>query len=100
MVLSDEALEARWREELVQVCERINSVRALLADKLTTACGSDFGFIREENGMFSFLGLSGEQVERLREEFSVYMVGSSRVNVAGVNSANVDYLAESVARVM
>lgn len=100
MILSDEALESLWREELLGVCERINSVRSLLAEKLTAACGQDFGFIREEHGMFSFLGLSEAQVDRLREEFSVYMVSSSRVNVAGVNNANVDYLADSVAKVL
>jgi aspartate aminotransferase len=50
--------------------------------------------------MFSFLGLSETQVQRLQEEFSVYMVGSSRINVAGVNHSNIDYLAESVARVL
>ena len=50
--------------------------------------------------MFSFLGLSEAQVTRLREEFSVYMVGSSRINVAGVNHANIDYLAASVAKVL
>lgn len=100
MVLTDPALNSSWREELGQMCERINSVRGLLADKLSAACGQDFGFIHREKGMFSFLGLDAAQVERLREEFSVYMIGSSRVNVAGVNGANVDYLAESVAAVL
>ena len=99
-VLTDEALGALWREELAAMCARINGLRALLDDKLSAASGQDFSFIRRENGMFSFLGLSPEQVDRLREEFSVYMVGSSRINVAGVNDANVDYLAESVAKVL
>ena len=99
-VLTDETLGALWREELAAMCARINGLRALLDDKLSAASGQDFSFIRHENGMFSFLGLSPEQVDRLREEFSVYMVGSSRINVAGVNDANVDYLAESVAKVL
>ncbi len=99
-VLTDETLGALWREELAAMCARINGLRALLDDKLSAASGQDFSFIRRENGMFSFLGLSPEQVDRLREEFSVYMVGSSRINVAGVNDANVDYLAESVAKVL
>ncbi len=100
MVLSDAALNNSWREELAAMCERINAVRALLGDKLSAATGEDFSFIRRESGMFSFLGLSGDQVDRLREEFSVYMVGSSRVNVAGVNNDNVDYLADAVAKVL
>ena len=100
MVLTDPALNASWQAELAEMCERINGLRDLLAEKLGAATGRDFGFIRRENGMFSFLGLSEDQVTRLREEFSVYMVGSSRINVAGVNHSNIDYLAESVARVL
>ena len=100
MVLTDAALRSRWEEELQQMCERLNSVRSLLADKLTGATGQDFSFIRRENGMFSFMGLSKEQVVRLRDEFSVYMVDSSRANVAGINHANVDYVAASVAKVL
>jgi aspartate aminotransferase len=100
MVLSDEALGSSWRAELAGMCERLNGVRALLDDKLSAATGQDFSFIRRESGMFSFLGLTPAQVDRLREEFSVYMVGSSRINVAGVNQTNVDYLAESLAAVL
>ncbi len=100
MVLSDPALNASWREELASMCERLNGVRALLDEKLSAATGQDYSFIRRESGMFSFLGLTPAQVDRLREEFSVYMVGSSRVNVAGVNNANVDYLAKAVSAVL
>ncbi len=100
MVLSDAALNASWREELAGMCERINGVRTLLDEKLSAATGRDYSFIRRESGMFSFLGLTPGQVDRLREEFSVYMVGSSRVNVAGVNGNNVDYLAKAVASVL
>lgn len=99
-VLTDDVLGALWRAELAAMCGRINALRSLLDEKLTAATGDDFGFIRREKGMFSFLGLSPAQVDRLREEFSVYMVGSSRINVAGVNRANVDYLAQSVASVL
>ncbi len=99
-ILTDEHLGQVWRRELAQMCERINSFRGLLDEKLSAASGADFSFIRREKGMFSFLGLSEAQVDRLREEFSVYMVGSSRINVAGVNHSNIDYLAESVAKVL
>jgi len=100
MVLTDPALASSWRAELAEMCSRINGLRDMLADKLNAATSRDFDFIRRENGMFSFLGLTPEQVQRLRDESSVYMVGSSRINVAGVNSANVDYLAEAVAKVV
>ena len=99
-VLTDATLNQLWRTELAAMCDRINSVRALLEEKLSAATGQDFSFIRRENGLFSFLGLSEAQVDRLREEFSIYMVGSSRINVASVNNANVDYLAESVAKIL
>lgn len=99
-ILNDEALGALWRRELAEMCTRINSLRDLLAERLSAASGRDFSFIRNENGMFSFLGVSEEQVTRLREEHSVYMLGSSRVNVAGVNAGNVDYLAGAVASVL
>jgi aspartate aminotransferase len=99
-VLTDEHLGQIWRTELAAMCERIKSVRGLLDEKLSAASGQDFSFIRREKGMFSFLGLSQAQVDRLREEFSVYMLGSSRINVAGVNLGNIDYVAESVAKVL
>ena len=99
-ILTNDSLGALWREELATMCDRINGLRVLLDEKLGAATGQDFGFIRREKGMFSFLGLSPQQVDRLREDFSVYMVGSSRINVAGVNHSNIDYLASSVAEVL
>ncbi|MEO0436407.1 MAG: amino acid aminotransferase [Pseudomonadota bacterium] len=99
-VLGDAALRKVWESELNGMCERINRVRTDLVEKVNAATGRDFGFIEAENGMFSFLGLNGDQVARLRDEYSVYMVGSSRINVAGVNSTNVDYLAASIASVL
>ncbi len=99
-VLADDQLGQIWRQELEQMCGRIIDLRTLLVEKLETATGADFGFIQREKGMFSFLGLNADQVSRLREEHSVYMIGSSRINVAGVNVGNVDYLAEAVAKVL
>jgi aspartate aminotransferase len=98
-VLSDPALSASWKQELLGMCARINGLRSDLVEKLQAATGRDFEFIRREKGMFSFLGLSKEQVTRLREEHSVYMLGSSRINVAGVNAANIDYLAAAIGTV-
>jgi aspartate aminotransferase len=99
-ILSSEALGASWRSELEAMCRRINGLRSGLRQKLEEKCGRDFGFIEREKGMFSFLGLSPEQALRLRREYSVYMLDSSRINVAGVNARNIDYLAESVAAVL
>ncbi len=99
-VLADEALAQSWRSELATMCDRINGLRRELRQKLELSSGRDFGFIEREKGMFSFLGLSAEQVLRLRSEFSIYMLDSSRINVAGVNARNIDYLAQSVAAVL
>ncbi|MFT7286970.1 MAG: aspartate aminotransferase [Halieaceae bacterium] len=99
-VLSDAALTASWQDELLGMCARINGVRSDLVEKLQASTGRDFEFIRQEKGMFSFLGLSKDQVQKLRDEYAVYMLGSSRINVAGVNARNVDYLANAVARVL
>ncbi len=99
-VLTDAALSASWQSELASMCQRINGLRGELRSKLESTTGQDFGFIEREKGMFSFLGLSAEQARRLRDEHSVYMLDSSRINVAGVNRANIDYLANAVARVI
>ncbi len=99
-ILGDPGLDAAWRSELVEMCSRINGLRSDLRSKLEAASGRDFAFIEKEKGMFSFLGLSAEQAVKLREDYAVYMLNSSRINVAGVNAANIDYLAESVAAVL
>ena len=99
-ILASDALAASWRTELGAMCERINGLRRGLRQKLEASSGRDFGFIEREKGMFSFLGLDTEQALRLRREYSVYMLDSSRINVAGVNARNIDYLAEAVAAVL
>ncbi|MEH6608855.1 MAG: amino acid aminotransferase [Halioglobus sp.] len=99
-LLTDATLNANWRIELEQMCQRINGLRAQLVDKLQAATNQDFGFIQQEKGMFSFLGLSAEQAQRLRKDHSVYMLDSSRINVAGVNASNIDALAKAVAAVL
>ena len=99
-VLSSPALRSSWQRELGQICERINALRGQFRDALTTATGRDFGFIGTEHGMFSFLGLSVEQAQRLREEQSVYMLDSSRINIAGLNANNLGRVVEAVAAVL
>ena len=100
-ILSSAELSQQWNNEVTEMRDRINGLRAQAVAKLNAACsGADFGFIQKQFGMFSFLGITPEQVARLKEEFSIYMVGSSRINVAGLNDANMDYFAESVAKVL
>ena len=99
-ILGDADLDRIWRTELVDMCGRINGLRTSRWEKLESASGRDFAFIEKEKGMFSFLGLSAEQAIRLREEHAVYMLNSSRINVAGVNARNIDYLANAVAAVL
>jgi aspartate aminotransferase len=99
-VLTDDHLGAIWRTELTAMCQRINGLRSNLRRALEAQCGGDYAFIEREKGMFSFLGLSAAQAQRLRSEFGVYMLDSSRINVAGINDRNLDYVATSVARVL
>ncbi len=99
-VLTDDNLGVIWRTELSAMCQRINGLRTNLRRALETTCGQDFAFIEREKGMFSFLGLSAAQAVRLRKEFGVYMLDSSRINVAGINARNIDYVAQSVSEVL
>jgi len=100
-VLHDPALRAQWVQELKDMRNRLNGLRKLLVDKLAARkTPIDFSFIANERGMFSFLGITKEQVIRLREQFHIYMVESSRVNIAGINHANVDTVADAIAAVL
>jgi aspartate aminotransferase len=100
-ILSDAALRAQWSQELAEMRTRLNGLRKLLVEKLAARkTPMDFSFIAKERGMFSFLGITKEQVVRLREEFHVYMVESSRINIAGINHSNVDRVADAIAAVL
>ncbi len=100
-ILGDQALRQNWEAELAAMRDRINQLRVLLVDKLSAqGVDRDFSFIAKQHGMFSFLGLSVAQVDQLREQYSIYMVGSSRVNIAGISQANIDYLAQSISAVL
>ena len=100
-VLGDPALKAEWQEEVAQMRTRIKAMRQKLFDALTSAVpGKDFSFLITQRGMFSYSGLSPEQVDRLRDEFGVYLVRSGRMCVAGLNNSNIDYVAKAFAAVM
>lgn len=101
IILGSEELTALWQDELAEMRGRIHELRALLVEKLHARQDKkDFSFITRQYGMFSFLGIDKEQVHRLKDEFSVYMVDSSRMNVAGINHNNVDYLADAITKVL
>jgi aspartate aminotransferase len=100
-ILHDGDLRTLWAGEVEAMRNRLNGLRRLLVDKLAErGTARDFSFIANERGMFSFLGIGREQVVELRERFHVYMVESSRINVAGINAANVEYVADSIAAVL
>lgn len=97
MVLSDPALRADWATELEEVRLGMLDLRTQLASELQRLSGSDrFGFLAQHRGMFSRLGASAEHVEKLRADHAVYMVGDSRMNIAGLNSATVPILAQAI----
>ncbi len=100
-VLRDEALREEWESELAEMRNRLKGVRRMLVEALNArAPAHDFSHIEAANGMFSFLGVTVEQVQRLKKEFGVYLIDSGRINVAGITPDNVDYLAESIAAVV
>jgi aromatic-amino-acid transaminase len=97
MVLSDEELKRNWMLELEAVRQSMLSLRTQLAAELENLSGSNrFGFLADHRGMFSRLGASSEQVNALREKHAVYMVGDSRLNIAGLNSNTVPVLAKAI----
>lgn len=101
MILSDPGLKAEWMEELAQVRQSMLGLRKLLADELRKATNSDrFDFVARHRGMFSRLGLTEAQVMRLRDEAGIYMVGDSRINIAGLNARTVPKLAAAIAKVL
>lgn len=100
-ILSSDELTSQWHGELKEMRERIAGMRQLFVEKLVeNGVSRDFSFITTQNGMFSFLGIDTDQIQRLQDEFSIYVVGSSRVNVAGLSTSNVDYLTQSIAKVL
>jgi len=100
-ILADAELRGGWETELADMRTRINDTRQDLADGLAaTGCNHDFSVITRQRGMFSFSGLSPEGVDRLKNEFGVYIIRNGRINVAGVTPDNVGRLCESIAAVV
>lgn len=100
-ILSNAALRAIWEQELTDMRQRIHRMRQLFVNTLQEkGAKGDFSFIITQNGMFSFSGLTKDQVIRLREEFGVYAVNSGRVNVAGMTPDNMAPLCEAIVAVL
>ena len=100
-ILSNKELKARWIEEVAGIRNRINEMRHLFVKTLKEkGVDQDFSSIIEQRGMFSFSGLSKEQVLRLRDEYSIYIVDSGRINVAGMTTSNMDKLCEAIKSVL
>ncbi|MDO7673806.1 MAG: aspartate/tyrosine/aromatic aminotransferase, partial [Reinekea forsetii] len=100
-VLADPVLKQQWIDEVREMREHIWTLRLLLVEKLhALGVDRDFSFITTQKGMFSFTGLKPAQVTRLREEFAIYMVGTGRINVAGLSSKNIDSVCRAIATVL
>jgi len=99
-ILSDPELRKLWESEVRAMRDRINGMRKLFVETLKTkGVPGDFSFITAQKGMFSFSGLTRAQVDRLREEYAIYIVGSGRINVAGMTEQNMGALCEAIAEV-
>lgn len=97
MILTDDALRADWQAELEDVRQSMLGLRSQLAGELQRLSGSDrFGFLAQHRGMFSRLGTTPEMVEKLRLDYGIYMVGDSRMNIAGLNAQTVPILAKAI----
>jgi aromatic-amino-acid transaminase len=100
-VLSSPELRQMWEDDLAGMRDRIRAMRMSLVEKLKTrGVAQDFSFVVKQRGMFSYTGLSAEQVARLQSEFAIYAVNTGRICLAALNTQNIDYVADSIATVL
>ncbi len=100
-VMNDETLFAQWESEVYAMRDRIRTMRQKLYDVLSAKIPArNFDYFITQRGMFSYTGLNPEQVQRLQDEFAVYLVASGRMCVAGLNEGNIDYVANAFAEVL
>ena len=100
-VLNDADLNQQWQNEVKEMRERIIKMRSILKDELTQALPErDFSYLVNQKGMFSYTGLTGEQVDTLREDYAIYLVRSGRICVAGLNMNNIYKVAKAMAEVL
>ena len=101
LIMNTPDLREIWDDELNEVRNRINRLRSLFVQRLRAASiEQDFSFIENEKGMFSFLGVNENQIKVLIEKYSIYLVNSSRINIASINDSNIDYLISSLKEVL
>ena len=98
-VLNSPELRTLWEAELTEMRERIHALRHGLVDRLAAQGAPEFAFINDQAGMFSYSGLSRVQVEKLRDDYGIYAVGTGRICVAALSQSNLDYVAQAVANV-
>ena len=97
IILNDDELSKVWREELEATRKNLLDLRVKLAEELRNLTGSDrFGFLASHKGMFSLTGCTPEQVITMREKHGIYLVGDSRINVAGLNENTIAYMAKAM----
>ncbi len=100
-VLNSPELRAVWEEELGEMRTRIRAMReAMVAQLAAQGAKRDFGFVAQQRGMFSYSGLTAEQVERLKNEFGIYAVGTGRICVAALNNGNLDTVTRAIVQVL
>ncbi|GAB2903562.1 aspartate/tyrosine/aromatic aminotransferase [Uliginosibacterium flavum] len=100
-VLASPELRQQWEDELAGMRVRIRAMRTSLVEKLAARnVPQDFSFVIKQRGMFSYTGLSADQVERLKSEFGIYAVSTGRICLAALNTKNIDYVADAIAAVL
>jgi aromatic-amino-acid transaminase len=100
-VLNSPELRAMWEEELGEMRERIRSMRLAMVEQLAKlGAKRDFSFVAQQRGMFSYSGLTAEQVERLKSEFGIYAISTGRICVAALNRSNLDSVTRAIAQVL
>jgi aspartate/tyrosine/aromatic aminotransferase len=99
-ILNDAALRGRWEQEVAQMRSRINGMRRRFVESMREAGSTrDWSFIERQRGMFSFSGLTAVEVDQLRADHAIYIVGNGRINVAGMTEANLPPLCRAIAAV-
>jgi aspartate aminotransferase len=100
-ILDNSALRESWTDEVASMRKRIQGLRHDVVRQLQQACSQrDFSFIESQRGMFSYLGITVEQVHALQSQHHIYMTDDSRVNIAGLRQQNIEYVAQAIAKVL
>lgn len=100
-ILADQGLRKTWEAELTEIRQRIVQLRSSFVSKMESLVPEkDFSYINQQRGMFSYSGLNKDQADRLREAHSIYILGSGRINIAGMNDDNMDQICAAIAKVI